>query len=237
MGFSKLTFVRFFHSPHPFHIYVPLRRMQKSPEIAIPQAVHTLPVMETFYSVQGEGHHTGKAAFFIRLAGCDVGCSWCDVKESWEADRHPHIKISHLASQAKESGAEIVVVTGGEPTLYNLEELTSELRALGLQTHLETSGTNPVTGEWHWICFSPKKFKPPVPEIYQQADELKVVVFNKHDLQWAAGHGELVTPACKLFLQPEWSKREQVAGMIAEYVMEHVRWRISLQTHKYLNLP
>lgn len=211
--------------------------MQNTSDIAVQQAVHTLPVMETFYSVQGEGHHTGKAAFFIRLGGCDVGCSWCDVKESWNADQHPAVKISDLAAQAAESGAKIVVVTGGEPTLYNLKELTTELRALGLQTHLETSGTNPVTGEWHWICFSPKKFKPPVSDIYLRADELKVVVFNKHDLQWAVGHAEMINPNCELFLQPEWSKREEVTGMIADFVRENTRWRISLQTHKYMNLP
>lgn len=211
--------------------------MQQSPVIAVQQGLATLPVMETFYSVQGEGYHTGKPAYFIRLAGCDVGCSWCDVKESWNAVDHPQIGISDLAKQAAASGAEIVVVTGGEPTLYNLTQLTDALRAYGLKTHLETSGTNPVTGDWHWICFSPKKFKQPLPGIYHQAHELKVVVYNKHDLQWAAGHAEQINDACKLFLQPEWSKKEQVTPLIADFVQKHVRWRISLQTHKYLNLP
>lgn len=211
--------------------------MQNSPDIAVHQDLQTLPVMETFYSVQGEGFHTGKAAFFIRLAGCDVGCTWCDVKESWNATDHPRRKTMDLAREAAESGAEIVVVTGGEPAMYNLENLTADLRALGLQTHIETSGAHPLTGSWHWICFSPKKFKQPLPEIYQRADELKVVVYNKHDLQWAVDHAANVGNNCNLFLQPEWSKREQVTGMIADFVRENTRWRISLQTHKYLNLP
>lgn len=201
------------------------------------EAIETLPVMETFYSVQGEGYHTGKAAFFIRLAGCDVGCSWCDVKESWNAADHPQRKTADLAREAAESGAEIVVITGGEPAMHNLENLTSELLALGLQTHIETSGAHPLTGHWHWICFSPKKFKQPLPEIYQRAHELKVVVLNKHDLQWAEDHAQKVSEACQLFLQPEWSKRDKAAALIADFVRQNTRWRISLQTHKYLNLP
>lgn len=211
--------------------------MQNLPDITVHKDLQTLPVMETFYSIQGEGFHTGKAAFFIRLGGCDVGCSWCDVKESWNADDHPQRKTSDLAQEAANSGAEIVVITGGEPAMYNLEPLTNELCALGLQTHLETSGAHPVTGHWHWICFSPKKFKKPLPEIYQRADELKVVVYNKHDLQWATDHSAHVSSSCRLFLQPEWGRRELVKDLIADFVRNNTRWRISLQTHKYLNLP
>jgi 7-carboxy-7-deazaguanine synthase len=211
--------------------------MLETLDITVQQDVQTLPVMETFYSVQGEGFHTGKAAFFIRLGGCDVGCVWCDVKESWNAEKHPKRKVHDLAEEAAKSGAEIVVVTGGEPAMYDLQLLTTELRARGLQTHIETSGAHPLTGNWHWICFSPKKFKQPLPEICQRADELKVVVYNKHDLQWAQDHAANVSNNCKLFLQPEWGKREQVTGMIADFVRENTRWRISLQTHKYLNLP
>jgi organic radical activating enzyme len=193
--------------------------------------------METFYSVQGEGFHTGKAAFFIRLGGCDVGCSWCDVKESWNADHHPRKLIADLADEAKRSGAEIVIVTGGEPAMHNLDQLTDQLHAKGLQTHIETSGAHPLSGKWHWICFSPKKFKNALPDIYRKANELKVVVVNKHDLLWAKEHAAKLNEDCLLFLQPEWSKREKTGILIAEFVMKNPRWRISLQTHKYLNLP
>lgn len=211
--------------------------MYENGEIAVSQDVQSLPVMETFYSVQGEGFHTGKAAFFIRLGGCDVGCSWCDVKESWNADQHPRKLISDLADEAKRSGAEIVIVTGGEPAMHNLDQLTDQLHAKGLQTHIETSGAHPLSGKWHWICFSPKKFKNPLPEIYRKANELKVVVVNKHDLLWAEERAAKLNEDCLLFLQPEWSKREKTGILIAEFVMKNPRWRISLQTHKYLNLP
>lgn len=211
--------------------------MQQTLVTTAKQGLQTLPVMETFYSVQGEGYHTGKPAFFIRLAGCDVGCTWCDVKESWNASDHPVLKIKDLAKQAALSGAEIVVVTGGEPTLYDLKPLTDTLLSHGLKTHIETSGTNPLTGDWHWICFSPKKFKKPVPQIYQQAHELKVVVFNKHDLQWALDHAAQINESCKLFVQPEWSKKEIITPLIVEFVQQNTHWSLSLQTHKYLNLP
>lgn len=193
--------------------------------------------METFLTIQGEGFHTGTAAYFIRLGGCDVGCTWCDVKESWNADDHPHKPIDQLAQDAADSGAEVVVVTGGEPAMYNLEPLTSALRKKGLKTHIETSGAHPITGEWHWICFSPKKFKQPLTEVYQQANELKVVVFNKHDFEWATQHAELVSAECLLFLQPEWSKREKTMNWIVDFVTSNTQWRVSLQTHKYLDIP
>lgn len=196
-----------------------------------------LPVMETFPTIQGEGAFTGQAAWFIRLAGCDVGCTWCDVKESWNADQHPVRTVEELVAEASARPARIAVVTGGEPLLYNLRQLTDALRAAGFRTHLETSGSSPLSGDWHHICFSPKKFKEPVDGFHQLADELKVVVFNKHDLQWAEGHGGRTRPDCALFLQPEWSKREAMIPLVTNYVMEHPRWRVSLQTHKYLNIP
>ncbi|MBP8823970.1 MAG: 7-carboxy-7-deazaguanine synthase QueE [Flavobacteriales bacterium] len=196
-----------------------------------------LPVMEAFHTLQGEGVFTGQAAYFIRLAGCDVGCTWCDVKESWDAARHPVMTVEAIVAEAVRHPARIAVVTGGEPLLHALGPLTSALREAGFRTHLETSGTSPLSGQWHHICFSPKKFKAPVPGFHQLADELKVVVFNKHDLQWAQGHAEQVRADCALYLQPEWGKRNQMTPLVVNYVMEHPRWRISLQTHKYLNIP
>lgn len=211
--------------------------MQEPLVLAPEKAVATLPIMETFYSVQGEGFHSGTPAFFIRLGGCDVGCTWCDVKESWDQSKHPQRAVNALHEQTIKSGAPIAVITGGEPAMYDLNELTLGLAEGGIQTHLETSGAYPLSGQWHWICFSPKKFKKPLPEIYQQAHELKVVVYNKHDLQWALEHAQLVTPDCKLFLQPEWSRKETVMPLIADFVRIHTDCRISLQTHKYMNLP
>lgn len=196
-----------------------------------------LPVMETFLTVQGEGAFTGHAAYFIRLAGCDVGCSWCDVKESWDAAAHPVHSVDRIVQDALVHPARIAVVTGGEPLLYNLLPLTTALRAAGFRTHLETSGSSPLSGDWHHICFSPKKFKAPVHGFHQLADELKVVVFNRHDLQWAEGHAEKTRSDCALFLQPEWSKRDTMAPLVVDHVLKHPRWRISLQTHKYLNIP
>jgi 7-carboxy-7-deazaguanine synthase len=198
---------------------------------------HQLPVMEAFYTVQGEGLFSGQAAYFIRLGGCDVGCSWCDVKESWDADKHPKYSVEALVAQAAEYPARIVVITGGEPLMHDLGPLTRALRAAGFRTHIETSGTHPLSGEWHHICFSPKKFKAPLPEIHPAAHELKVIVLNKHDLQWAEEHASKLPAECTLFLQPEWSKREAVMPLIVDHVKAHPRWRISLQTHKYLNIP
>lgn len=195
-----------------------------------------LPVMECFYTVQGEGAYSGAPAYFIRLAGCDVGCVWCDVKESWDAELHPLQDVQKLADDVKKSGAKICVITGGEPTMYNLSELTKAIRASGVRTHLETSGTHPLTGVWDWITFSPKKFKAPLDEIYSRADELKIVVFHKSDIPWAEEHASRVSPMCSLYLQPEWSKREEMQKLILEYLRQHPQWRISIQTHKYLGV-
>ncbi len=196
-----------------------------------------LRVMEAFYTVQGEGAFTGHAAYFIRLGGCDVGCSWCDVKESWNAEAHPLIPIDAIVERAMEHPARIAVITGGEPLMHDLSILTKELRKAGFRTHLETSGTHPLSGEWDHICFSPKKFKAPLPEIYEKAHELKVIVFNKHDLGWAKEHQEKINDRCSLFLQPEWEKRDLVMPLIVEMVKAEPQWRISLQTHKYLQIP
>lgn len=193
--------------------------------------------MEHFYTLQGEGFHQGKAAYFIRLGGCDVGCVWCDVKESWDAEKHPKYEIRSLKDEVKKSPAEIVVVTGGEPLMYNLDELTNELHAAGLKTHLETSGAYRLSGNWDWICLSPKKFKSPLPEILPLANELKVVVFNKSDFKWAEKYASLVSPSCKLYLQPEWDKAAEITPLIIDYIKAHPKWELSLQIHKYINVP
>jgi 7-carboxy-7-deazaguanine synthase len=198
---------------------------------------HTLPVMEAFYTVQGEGAYAGSPAYFIRLGGCDVGCHWCDVKESWDADAHPKQSISSIVEEAIKSGGKIVVVTGGEPLMYNLDELTAQLKSAGLRTHIETSGAYPLSGQWDWICFSPKKFKAPVEEFYQMASELKVIVYHRSDLSWAEGHAQKLHEGCKLYLQPEWSREKAMVPLIVEYVKKNPRWSISLQTHKYMNVP
>lgn len=196
-----------------------------------------LPVMEAFYTLQGEGVFAGQAAYFVRLAGCDVGCTWCDVKESWDAAAHPLLTVDAIVADAKRHPARIAVITGGEPAMHDLAPLTAALRAAGFRTHIETSGTHPLSGTWHHICFSPKKFKAPLPAMYASANELKVIVFNKHDLEWARGHGDQAAPECALLLQPEWSKREAMMPLIVDFVKDHPRWRVSLQTHKYLNIP
>ncbi len=198
---------------------------------------HHLPVMESFYTLQGEGFWQGKAAHFIRLAGCDVGCVWCDVKESWQASGHPQLLIDDIVSDALSSKGEIAVVTGGEPAMYDLTELTDTLREKGFRTHIETSGVHPITGEWHWICLSPKKFKPAAEGIHQRAHELKVIVYNKSDFKFAEEHAAKVGPECQLYLQPEWGRVNQVLPMIVEYVKENPQWSVSLQTHKYMNIP
>lgn len=197
----------------------------------------TLPVMEFFYSIQGEGMHSGKAAFFIRLAGCDVGCHWCDVKESWDRDKHLLKEINEFVEEAKNSGAPMVIITGGEPTMYSLQKLTKTLKQEGFVVHLETSGAYPIDGIFDWICVSPKKRKPPLKETLQTADELKVVIYNKDDFNWAEKNALGVKEKCKLFLQPEWSKANSVMHWITEYIKNNPKWRISLQTHKYLNIP
>lgn len=236
---------------------------------------HTLPVMESFYTLQGEGYHQGRAAYFIRLGGCDVGCVWCDVKESWDAAAHPQISIDAIVAKAKQESLvngkllvvsgnlksvnehqtpntkqettndkqqtintkPLVVITGGEPLLHNLDELTASLQAAGFETNIETSGSSPLSGNWDWICLSPKKFKTPVPQILPLANELKIVVFNKSDFEWAEKHAAQVNPNCKLYLQPEWDKASTVTPLIIDYIKDNPQWRLSLQIHKYINVP
>ncbi len=203
--------------------------------------------MESFYTLQGEGFHQGKAAYFIRLGGCDVGCVWCDVKESWDAANHPRFTIEEIVQKTiaditAVSGPSavannIVVITGGEPLMHNLDELTSALHQAGLKTNIETSGSHPLSGQWDWICLSPKKFKAPLPELIPHADELKVVIFNKHDFDWAEQYAALVKPGCKLYLQPEWDKSKEVLPLIIDYIKQHPQWELSLQLHKYINVP
>ena len=193
--------------------------------------------MEHFYTLQGEGFHQGKAAYFIRLGGCDIGCVWCDVKDSWEAEKHPQLKVERLKLIVKETPAEIVVITGGEPLMHNLDELTHELHSAGLKTHIETSGAYPLSGSWDWICLSPKKFKAPLPGILPFANELKVVVFNKTDFDWAEKYASLVSSHCKLYLQPEWDKASQMTPLIIDYIKANPKWELSLQIHKYINVP
>jgi len=203
----------------------------------IPDDGTLLPLMEEFYTIQGEGYHTGKAAYFIRLGGCDVGCHWCDVKESWDAELHPLTAADSIIENARRHPSQAVVVTGGEPLLYNLDYLTRGLQAAGVQTFIETSGAYPLSGHWDWICLSPKKFKSPLPDVIAAAGELKVIVFNKSDFAWAEKHAALVPATCRLYLQPEWSKAQEMTPLIVDYVMQNPKWEISLQTHKYLNIP
>lgn len=196
-----------------------------------------LPVMEHFYTLQGEGRYTGRPAYFIRLGGCDVGCVWCDVKESWEAGNHPPMRVEDLLRAVDATPAELVVITGGEPAMYDLTDLVDTLKNAGKYVAIETSGAYPLTGNVDWYTFSPKKFKAPVPEAYKKASELKVVVFHLSDLEWAAGHARNVSPDCRLYLQPEWSKQERLLPALIEYVKQHPEWTVSLQTHKYLQIP
>lgn len=196
-----------------------------------------LPVMEAFYTIQGEGFYNGQAAYFIRLGGCDVGCVWCDVKESWDADAHPKVSIEDIVKKASMHPARLAVITGGEPLMYNLEGLTTALKAKGFQTNIETSGAHPLSGDFDWICFSPKKFKAPLDEIYEKAHELKVIVYNKSDFAWAESFAQHMNSTCKLLLQPEWSKAAQMTPLIVDYVKKYPQWQISLQTHKYMEIP
>jgi 7-carboxy-7-deazaguanine synthase len=193
--------------------------------------------MESFYTLQGEGFHQGKAAYFIRLAGCDVGCVWCDVKESWDKDLYPLQSVEEIVAEAKKYPGKLIVITGGEPTLYNLEKLTKTLQNEGFETNIETSGSSPLTGSWDWICLSPKKFKPPLPEILPKANELKIIIFNKSDFAWAEKYAAQVSPSCKLYLQTEWEKSEMMTPLIVDYVKENPKWQLSMQIHKYINVP
>ena len=222
-------------------------------ETVIETTQQVLPVMESFYTLQGEGFHQGRAAYFIRLGGCDVGCVWCDVKDSWDAEKHPKFSVDNILNTLKEvtssqlqvtgnlqsatSNLPIVVITGGEPLMHDLTELTKAIHAAGFQTNIETSGAHPLSGEWDWICLSPKKFKAPLPEVVPHANELKVVIFNKSDFKWAEEYAAQVSPNCKLYLQPEWDKAAEMTPLIIDYIKAHPQWELSLQLHKYINVP
>jgi len=197
----------------------------------------SLPLMEHFYTLQGEGRYTGYASYFLRLGGCDVGCVWCDVKESWDASKHPLVQIESMVKFVADEKAPIAVITGGEPLMHNLDELTLTLKNNGIRTHIETSGAHPLSGDWDWICLSPKKFKAPLPEVIQKANELKVVIFNKTDFEWAEKFAAAVSPDCLLYLQPEWSKSVEINPLIIAYVKKNPQWILSLQTHKFLDIP
>ncbi len=203
-----------------------------------------LPVMELFYSLQGEGYHQGRAAFFIRLAGCDVGCVWCDVKESWDASHHAKMSVQDIVDTVRQFAVTpaknkkpLVVITGGEPLMHDLDALTASLQQAGFETNIETSGAYPVSGQWDWICLSPKKFKAPLPEILPLANELKIIVFNQSDFAWAEQYAGLVSANCRLYLQPEWDKSSAITPLITEYILQHPEWELSLQLHKYIHVP
>jgi 7-carboxy-7-deazaguanine synthase len=201
-------------------------------------AAGALPVMEFFYTIQGEGFHSGAAAYFIRLGGCDVGCHWCDVKESWDAEIHPKISIENIVKEASKHEGRLAVITGGEPLMHNLDELTHALHSAGFQTNIETSGVcETVSGNWDWICFSPKKFKTPNPGIYEKANELKVIIYNNSDFDFANEHSQHVNNDCKLYLQPEWSRQLEMTPKIIDFIKANPKWKISLQTHKFMDIP
>ena len=199
--------------------------------------VQTLPVMEAFYTIQGEGFHQGKAAYFIRLGGCDVGCVWCDVKESWDASNHTQKTVEEIVNDAKKYTGRLAVITGGEPLMHNCSELTNKLHNAGFQINIETSGSYPLTGAWDWICLSPKKFKAPLPEIIPVAHELKIIIYNKSDFSWAEKYADQVSPECKLYLQPEWDQSAKMTPLIIDYIKAHPQWEFSLQLHKYIHVP
>ena len=209
--------------------------LKKQTQLAVERG-EMLPLMEEFYTIQGEGYHTGTAAYFIRIGGCDVGCHWCDVKESWNAELHPPTETGIIVANAKKY-ADTVVVTGGEPLTWDMTLLTQKLKDNNLKVHIETSGAYPVTGSWDWFCLSPKKNKFPGADAYAIANELKMIIYNKHDFIFAEEHASKVNPNAILFLQPEWSKKEEMTPLIVDYVMNNPKWRVSLQTHKYLNIP
>jgi 7-carboxy-7-deazaguanine synthase len=197
----------------------------------------SLPLMEQFYTIQGEGFHTGRPAYFVRIGGCDVGCHWCDVKESWDASIHPLTHVDEIVRSASDQPSGTVVITGGEPLTYNLGPLTDRMRSAGLSVHIETSGAHPLSGKFDWICLSPKKNMPPKDEFYPMADELKVIVHNRHDFEWAEQHAARVKDGCRLYLQPEWSKAQGMTSLIVDYVMQNPKWNVSLQSHKYMGIP
>ena len=193
--------------------------------------------MEHFYTIQGEGFYQGRAAYFVRLGGCDVGCTWCDVKESWLAEKHPLWTVDEIVAEVKKAGAKLCVVTGGEPLMYNLEALTGALHKNQIQTNIETSGAYPLSGDWDWICVSPKKFKKPLDECLKACNELKTVIFHRNDIRWAEENAAKTSAGCKLFLQPEWSKEKEMLPVIIDYVKQNQQWEISLQVHKYMDIP
>ena len=195
-----------------------------------------LPLMEAFYTLQGEGYHKGSAAYFIRIGGCDVGCHWCDVKESWDAEKHPPTNIESIVTEAKKY-SDTIVITGGEPLMWDMEPLTTALNEAGLNIHIETSGAYDITGYWDWFCLSPKKNKLPTKEAASRADELKVIIYNKDDFRFAEEQAQRVGKDCVLYLQPEWSKRDTMMPLMVDYVLANPQWKVSLQTHKYLNIP
>lgn len=196
-----------------------------------------LPVMEHFYTLQGEGAFTGHAAYFIRLGGCDVGCTWCDVKESWDKEAHPKMSIDAIADLTQNSGTKIAVITGGEPTMHDLTTLTQSIQNLQIRTHIETSGTNPISGDWDWICFSPKRFKKPLEMYFELSHELKVVIAHKNDLRWAKEFEAKMHKNCKLYIQPEWDNRQEMTNLCIDFIKENPNWSLSLQTHKYIDIP
>ena len=200
-------------------------------------SIEKYPIMEHFFTIQGEGTYSGRAAYFIRIAGCDVGCVWCDVKESWDKDQHTTMTIKEIIEKVTESKTDFVVITGGEPAMYDLRPLVDQLKSLGITIAIETSGCYPLQGDVDWYCFSPKKFKAPCDEAYVRANELKVIINHPSDLEWANKHAEKVLDSCHLFLQPEWSKTEKLLPLIISYVKGNLKWKISLQTHKYMNIP
>ena len=210
--------------------------MQAKESIAAVAQGYSLPLMEAFYTLQGEGYHKGGAAYFIRIGGCDVGCHWCDVKESWNAALHPPTQIDEIVRGVKQY-SDTVVVTGGEPLMWPMDPLTNLLHSKGIKIHIETSGAYPISGNWDWFCLSPKKNKLPIKNAYERADELKMIVYNKDDIRFAEEQASKVSSGCKLFLQPEWSKRDIVMPLLVNYVLDNPKWKVSLQTHKYLNIP
>ena len=215
---------------------VSLKAMTKNEKQTLIDKGLLLPLMEEFYTIQGEGFHKGTAAYFIRLGGCDVGCHWCDVKESWNAELHPPTLVEEIVENAARY-SKTIVITGGEPLMWDMNPLTLKLKENGLQTHIETSGAYRLTGVWDWICLSPKKLKLPTKEVYEKAHELKCIIFNKDDFRFAEEQAARVNPDCILYLQPEWSKRDKMVPLIVAYVMANPQWKVSLQTHKYLNIP
>ncbi len=212
--------------------------MVKEEVLELVEKGEMLPLMEEFYTIQGEGYYKGTAAYFIRVGGCDVGCHWCDVKESWNAETHPPTAIDVIVTNAA-TYSDTIVITGGEPLTWNMQPLTAALKEKGLKTHIETSGAYPLSGVWNWICLSPKKNKLPIAnsKVYQEAHELKMIIFNKHDFIFAEEQAAQVNKDCILYLQPEWSVKDKMVPLIVDYVMKNPKWKVSLQTHKYLNIP